>query len=1303
MKNFLLACFLLLASNIACFAQCPDDNTLDYSTQSELDDFKTSFPNCLYLRSITLTHSENDPITDLTAFQNIDSLKLDLRISELHELTNLNGLQSLRRLDDLVISNCPLLESTNELQSLTQLDGDIILSNNEVLDDLIGFQQIDSIVQNIRLDGLAGLTNLDGFQNLIKVRSLSITDCSSLESTAQLENLRMVTSNFYIESNENLTNIGSFEILEYVGRNFSISANGMLSNISGFNNLRIVDDGYMELRFNASLQNIEGFNSLTMVNDGNLDLSYNNNLELILGFNSLESIDEELIISNSPSLKKVDGFNSLISSSVDFSFYTDLEEVTGFNNLQSSSGIKFLQNPTLTKIPEFDQLESITGSIQIESNDILENTSGFDNLNSMDGSLRILQNNLLKTLPSFPNLRSLNGIVLRLNPNLESLDGLQLVENLSFLTVDRNDVISSIPNFDLVESMSGSIYIYQNAFLEGIPNFSNLKSTQVFTCRRNLSIEELNGCQELDSIRGSFNINSCDKLKRILGFTKLRTVGSFVITDNEVLESIHSFETLESYSNYYNANSFGISNNPILEKIEGFNFLVGIENLSINKNGIKSIQGFDLFNGDEIEIEENNNLIFIDAFEQAVDSWITIESNPELVSIPSFVSLESAPWIIIKKNNKLPAVDAFNNLRIIKNDLQISENESLELINGFETLDTINGALTLRLNTKLEEISAFNTLTYIHRNLDLIENDSLQRINGFQELEKIYGRYNVFGNNVLKELPPTYKLNEIDGETSSSWGSGTMDISGDSINSLNGLRNLKSIKGYFYITHTNLESLHGLENLDPMIFSTPNIRNNPKLSDCRIAYICEKIPTQQFCNISNNAEGCNNCEEIECLDNYIKGQVFYDHNENKMKDEDEAYLNNVRIIVDPDEAILIPTNDGRFKYFCDEGKNYTVFPELNGLWSITTDSLSYNFNFEMGSEENLNKDFGVIPNFELHSGEIGLISDPTRCNTDVNFTISYKNTGTFEESGEITLHLNSLVTYVQADPAPSVIANDILIWNYSDLKPFRSDNIALILTMPDELSTGSFLQLATEISAEGGILADYTYTPEVICSYDPNDKLVMPVDSTDFNIIQQEQKLTYTIRFQNEGNAEAINIFIQDTLNANLDMSSFRVIDSSFPVLTSIMQNAVRFDFENIWLPAASINEAESHGYITYSILPKPDLTPGSIIENEAFIYFDFNAPIQTNKTVNMIFNPTSVHNISSVDQVNIQPNPANNMILVKSKADIEKIELYSLSGLMLYSGKNDSIDVGEFAPGLYAIRIKTKEYNFIEILSIVR
>ncbi|MBK9629215.1 MAG: hypothetical protein IPO56_16370 [Flavobacteriales bacterium] len=46
------------------------------------------------------------------------------------------------------------------------------------------------------------------------------------------------------------------------------------------------------------------------------------------------------------------------------------------------------------------------------------------------------------------------------------------------------------------------------------------------------------------------------------------------------------------------------------------------------------------------------------------------------------------------------------------------------------------------------------------------------------------------------------------------------------------------------------------------------------------------------------------------------------------------------------------------------------------------------------------------------------------------------------------------------------------------------------------------------------------------------------------------------------------------------------------------------------------MNEPRSHGFVTFRIRPRTPVLPGTVIENIANIYFDFNPPVITEPSV---------------------------------------------------------------------------------------
>ena len=158
---------------------------------------------------------------------------------------------------------------------------------------------------------------------------------------------------------------------------------------------------------------------------------------------------------------------------------------------------------------------------------------------------------------------------------------------------------------------------------------------------------------------------------------------------------------------------------------------------------------------------------------------------------------------------------------------------------------------------------------------------------------------------------------------------------------------------------------------------------------------------------------------------------------------------------------------------------------------------------------------------------------------------------------------------------------------------------------------------------------------QVSNSLDPNRKEVYPVN------VQPgyHDWLTYTIHFQNTGNAPAVNIRLADTLDNNLDLNTFQVINYSHNNRASVTGNVLNFFFPNIQLPDSTTNEPASKGFVQYRIKPKPNMPLGTQLKNTAYIFFDFNAPVVTNTTTNSV--TTSIADVAaSFTPLRVYPNP---------------------------------------------------------------
>lgn len=96
----------------------------------------------------------------------------------------------------------------------------------------------------------------------------------------------------------------------------------------------------------------------------------------------------------------------------------------------------------------------------------------------------------------------------------------------------------------------------------------------------------------------------------------------------------------------------------------------------------------------------------------------------------------------------------------------------------------------------------------------------------------------------------------------------------------------------------------------------------------------------------------------------------------------------------------------------------------------------------------------------------------------------------------------------------------------------------------------------------------------------------------------------------------AFQAVIRDTLSQHLDISTFRAGASSHAYDWEIFGSGVlKFTFSNIMLPDNHINVAASQGFINFKIAPKETVALGTVLENRAGIYFDYNVPVLTNTT----------------------------------------------------------------------------------------
>ena len=335
----------------------------------------------------------------------------------------------------------------------------------------------------------------------------------------------------------------------------------------------------------------------------------------------------------------------------------------------------------------------------------------------------------------------------------------------------------------------------------------------------------------------------------------------------------------------------------------------------------------------------------------------------------------------------------------------------------------------------------------------------------------------------------------------------------------------------------------------------------------------------------------------------------------------------------------------------------------------------------------------------------------------VDNTLSY--TGTFQLLGEDSLVLeieaNGQTIRLEADQRPGHPGNSK---PRETVEGCGNGGQPINFNMPLQVASND-----EDITVEEHCLS-------IIDSYDPNDKNVQPSGIGSDKYVQPNTMLDYVIQFQNTGTDTAYNVVIIDTLDMNLDISTLQwgVSSHSYELTVTGTGNPVlTFTFENINLPDSTTDELNSQGFIKFKIKPYNTLSNGTVISNDADIYFDFNEPITTNDAWVTIFDTTiigtpitvtvitpdttttppenSVYYLKESD-FNVLPNPFNEDVSLIFDIDIVQNELsvaiIDLLGKKIYDYEIFEaqslyiIDGSSFEKGIYILQLVDKSSGVV-------
>ncbi len=464
-------------------------------------------------------------------------------------------------------------------------------------------------------------------------------------------------------------------------------------------------------------------------------------------------------------------------------------------------------------------------------------------------------------------------------------------------------------------------------------------------------------------------------------------------------------------------------------------------------------------------------------------------------------------------------------------------------------------------------------------------------------------------------------------------------------------------------------------------------------------------------NYSSGTLHSNHHFGLSALSTQISGRAYLDDN------NDSLYTSGERPMP---SAMLLATNTItglEYRTYSGSSGTYTFkLPPGNFVikpvnWPVdsatfTPDSLIVNAG-SGGSFTNRNFGFRSPVPTDFHL----TMSSTTEARPGFDYRINNRiyNSGYLKGKGDLVLSYDPVLTPLSVNPANGIIntgANTIT-WTTDSIQAGFAVNYEATFNIPSVTPLGTVLVNSATITALAGTiendLSDNSYTKHqtVIGSFDPNDKSVFPEGIGATGDVLHDTRFDYLIRFQNTGTASAIHVFVADTIDDDLDLNTLVIHRASHAYNLVINGNVLTWRFFNINLPDSNSNEAASHGFIEYSISPKAGLADGTTIDNTAYIYFDFNAPVVTNATLNtMQSSLAATEEISSPQRLIVYPNPGKSKIFLLPRTEIRgqaTLVLYEISGKKirtLFDGlylKSSTLeaDVQDLPGGIYILELR--------------
>lgn len=908
---------------------------------------------------------------------------------------------------------------------------------------------------------------------------------------------------------------------------------------------------------------------------------------------------------------------------------------------------------------QYAEAAAVTTEINVTGSSIADLT-GFEAFTNVP-ILRCTNNNLSSiNLSNLPNLKTLecgfNSNLTSLNlTNLVALDTLRTFNtNLSSINVNN---LTSLKHLDCSYNHISSL------------NVSNLTSLKILNCASNwLTSLDVTPLTQLETLNCSMNQLPTINVAPLVNLINLICSNNGIHTLS--LSNMPNLEHLEYGNNQ--STSLTFSNVPNMKYLD----CAGNSISSLNASVLPLLESLDC-SGNHLTFINVTGLTHLSYFTLALNQMTSINVSG-LSSLNNFnCSSNQLTTLNVSGLNSLTALTASNN-SITTTDLTNLANLVSVAVdyNQLSALDLTGSANVNNLNCNNNQLTSLNITGLANLNwLDCHQNLlTAVNFNGLTNLANALCEHNLFT---------------------------TLDFSGAPAFSNLGC-------GY----NPNLTSIN-IKNGNPYINTNNLWVDVPNLvfvcaDDAELPYI-NQIFTQ--CSITNAVLNTY-CSFVPGGSyNTITGQIKLDANNNGCDSNDLPQpLIKVNISDSTNTGATFTDANGNYKFYTQAGF-FEITPEIeHPTWfsfSPTTATISFaNINNNTATQN-----FCIVPNGSHQDVEIVIEPiDFARPGFYAQYKIVYRNKGNISVSGSLNINYNdALLDFIAATTALSSQTSGVLNWDYTNLLPFESRSFYVTFyvnspTATPPVNIGTILNFSATINPvttdENPSDNQSEFSQMVIGSFDPN--AITCIEGASVSPIEIGNYLHYGITFENTGNYFAENVVVKDVIDTTkYDINSIQLLNTSHPAYTRITGNVVEFIFKNINLAASSgTPPVGGHGDVLFKIKSLSSLVAGDFVEKNAKIYFDYNAPVDTNvsqATYAVLSN--SVRQLDS--SISLYPNPTNGVVNISSKFNIKSVELYDVQGRILETSieqnSNIKFDISEKQNGVYFLKINSENGSKVE------